>query len=169
MTTAHVNVVTSNAGLSENSFRSVFHTPKINMTLQALDWWIDTRAKIHICSDRSWFSSYQISNGRTMTMANGDEASVLGVGQVNLKLTTKKVLTLYGVQHVPKIRRNLICGSLLVRQGFHLVFESNKVIIFHGVMFIEKRYLSEVLFKLNVIVSSINDNHLVMNIEPPFI
>ena len=162
---AQVNVVTSNAGPSETSFRSIFHIPEINMTLQALDWWIDTGAGIHICSDRSWFSSYQVSNGRTVIMANGAETRVLGVGQVNLKLTSGKVLTLHGVQHVPNIRRNLISGSLLVQQGFRLVFESNKVVISHGVLFIGKGYLSEGLFKLNVIHSSFNENHLIMNIE----
>ena len=98
-------------------------------------------------------------------MVNGAETRVLGVGQVNLKLTSGKVLTLHGVQHVPNIRRNLISGSLLVQQGFRLVFESNKVVISHGVLFIEKGYLSEGLFKLNVIHSSFNENHLIMNIE----
>ena len=90
---------------------------------------------------------------------------MLGVGQVNLKLTSGKVLTLHGVQHVPNIRRNLISGSLLVQQDFRLVFESNKIVISHGVLFIGKCYLSEGLFKLNVIVSSFNENHLIMNIE----
>ena len=72
---------------------------------------------------------------------------------------------MHDVQHVPNIRRNLISGSLLVQQGFCLVFESNKVVISYGVMFIGKGYLSEGLFKLNVMVSSINKNYLVMNIE----
>ena len=92
-------------------------------------------------------------------MANGAEMCILGVGQVKLKLTFEKVLTLHNVQHVPKVRRNLISGSLLVQQGFHLVFESNKVVISHGVIFIRKGYLSEGLFKLNVMVSSSNEKH----------
>ena len=50
---AQVNVVTSNADPFEMSFRSVSHIPEINMTFQVLDWWIDTRAGIHIYSDRS--------------------------------------------------------------------------------------------------------------------
>ena len=78
-----------------------------------------------------------------MTMANGAETHILGVGQVKLKLTFEKVLTLHDVQHVSKVRRNLISGSLLVQQGFRLVFESNKVILSLRVLFIEKDYCSD--------------------------
>ena len=72
---------------------------------------------------------------------------MLGVGQVNLKLTLGKVLTLHDVQHVSNIRRKLISGSLLVKQIFRLMFESNKIIISYRVMFIEKGYLSKGLSK----------------------
>jgi hypothetical protein len=37
---------------------------------------------------------------------------------------------LKNVHHVPSIRKNLISGSLLCRDGHKLVFESNKCVIF---------------------------------------
>ena len=58
---------------------------------------------------------------------------------------------------------------MLVQQGFPLIFESNKVVISHRVLFIRKGYLSEGLFKLNIIVSFFNENKLIMNIESPSI
>ena len=49
-------------------------------------------------------------------MGNGSLARVLRVGQINLKLTSEKTLTLEGVQHVPNIRKNLI--STVGKNGF---------------------------------------------------
>ena len=64
-----------------------------------------------------------------MLMANGACASVHGVGMVDLKLTSGKTVQLKNVQHVPSIRKNLISGSLLCRDGYKLVFKSNKCIL----------------------------------------
>ena len=64
-----------------------------------------------------------------MLMANEARASVHGVGMVDLKLTSGKTVQLKNVQHVPSIRKNLISGSLLCRDGYKLVFESNKCIL----------------------------------------
>ena len=56
-------------------------------------------------------------------MDNGSRVVVHGIGIVDLKLTSRKTLSLKNVQHVPGINRNLICGSLLCHDGFKLVFE----------------------------------------------
>ena len=58
-------------------------------------------------------------------MGNRTHARVLGVGTVNLKFTLGKTVQLKNVQHVPTIKKNLVSGSLLCRDGFKLVFESN--------------------------------------------
>ena len=62
-------------------------------------------------------------------MGNGAHARVLGVGTVNLKFTSGKIVQLKNVQHVPTIKKNLVSGFLLCRDGFKLVFESNKCIV----------------------------------------
>ena len=62
-------------------------------------------------------------------MGNGARAAVHGVGTVNLKLTSGKTVQLKNMQLVPSIRKNLISGSLLCRDGYKLVFESNKCIL----------------------------------------
>jgi len=77
-------------------------------------------------------------------------ARVLGEGKVSLKLTSGKVLTLDGVLHVPDIKKNLVSASLLVRHGFKVVLESNKVVITKNGSFIGKGYLVNGLFSLNV-------------------
>jgi hypothetical protein len=64
-----------------------------------------------------------------MMMENGSHASIHGVGTVDLKLTSGKIVQLKNVQHVPSINKNLISGSLLCRDGFKVLFELNKFIM----------------------------------------
>ena len=40
-----------------------------------------------------------------------------------------KEFTLNNVLHVPDIRKNLVSGSLLSKNGFRLVFESEKFVL----------------------------------------
>jgi hypothetical protein len=62
-------------------------------------------------------------------MGNMSHASVHGVGMVDLKLTLGKIMQLKNVQHVPSINTNLVSGSLLRRDGFNVVLESNKFVV----------------------------------------
>ena len=52
--------------------------------------------------------------------------------------------------HVPEIRKNLISGLLLNKHGFKMVFEADKVVVSKSGMFVGKGYVSNRLFKLNV-------------------
>jgi hypothetical protein len=49
--------------------------------------------------------------------------------KVNLKFTSEKIVQLKNVQHVPTIRKNLVSVFLLLRDGFKVVLESNKLVI----------------------------------------
>ena len=76
-----------------------------------------------------------------------------------LKMTSGKVLTLNSVLHVPTIRKNLVSATLLVKNRFKCVLVSDKVVISKNDMFIEKGYLNEGLFKLNVMVVDSTDKN----------
>ncbi|WVZ83522.1 hypothetical protein U9M48_030663 [Paspalum notatum var. saurae] len=54
------------------------------------------------------------------------------------------------VQHVPSMNKNLVSGSLLLRDGFKVVLESNKVIVSRHGLFIGKGYVSGGLFRLSL-------------------
>jgi hypothetical protein len=84
-------------------------------------------------------------------MGNGSAASVLGVGTVKLKLTLGKNVHLRNVQHAPTINRNLISVSLLCRDGYKLVFESNKAVMSKFGNYIGKGYISRGLFRLSTL------------------
>jgi hypothetical protein len=135
---------------------SVCHSP---------EWWIDTDANIHVCADISLFSFYQVGGTRSLLMGNGSHTRVLGVGMVNLKLTSGKTVRLKNVQHISTIKNNLVSGSLLCRDGFRLVFESNKCVLSKYGNFVGKGYESGSLFRLSLSEECNNVVNNVMNID----
>ena len=92
-----------------------------------------------MCADISLFSSYQAVQGSNVPMENGSHASVRGVGTIDLKFTSGKIMQLKNVQHVPTINKNLVSGSLLCKDGFKVVLESNKLVVSKYGQFIDKR------------------------------
>ena len=103
--------------------------PTVLLVCHSPDWWVDTGANIYVYADISLFSSYQVRWTSSLLMGNRTRAAVRGVGTVDLKLTSEKTVQLKNVHHVPSIKKNLISGSLLCRDGFKLVFESNKCVL----------------------------------------
>jgi hypothetical protein len=138
------NMVISEAGGTSRYGNSL---PTVLSVFCLPEWWVDTGANIHVYADISLFSSYQVGGTASLLMGNGSHARVLSVGTVNLKFTSGKTVQLKNVQHVPTIKKNLISGSLLCRDGFKLVFESNKYILSKFEIFVEKGYDSGGLFR----------------------
>jgi hypothetical protein len=68
------------------------------------------------------FSTYKEVDGENLYMKNSSTSKVLGVGKVILKITFEKLFTLNNVLHVNDIRKNLVCGSLLSKNGFKMDF-----------------------------------------------
>ena len=128
------------------------------------EWWVDTRATHHVCSDKKMFSSYHnIDNGEQLFMGNSSSSKVEGQGKVVLKMTSGKELTLNDVLHVPEIQKNLVSGSLLSKKGFKLVFVLDNFIFTKNGMYVGKGYMSNGLFKMNVMtivpsIKNINKN-----------
>ena len=67
-----------------------------------------------------------------------------------LKITSRKELTLTNVLYVLEIRKNLVSGSLLNSHGFWMVFESDKFVLSKSGMYVGKGYMSNGMWKLNV-------------------
>jgi hypothetical protein len=62
----------------------------------------------------------------------------------------EKIMQLKNVQHVPSIKKNLVSSSLLCKDGFIVVLESNKFIVSKCGQFIGKGYVSGGLFRFSV-------------------
>ncbi len=136
--------------LTSDITKYVISIPELFTVYEPNEWLVDTGANVHVCADKLLFVSYQPERGRSVTMGNASAAKVLGTGRVDLKFPNGRILTLQRVHHVPDIRRNIISGSSLVRDGFELSFKCNKVIILDSGSFVGKGYSSDGLFKIRV-------------------
>jgi hypothetical protein len=124
--------------------------PSVFSVFQSPSWWLETGANIHVCDDISLFSTYQGLQGSSIMMGNRSHASIRGVGTVDLKITSGKIVQLKNMQHVPTIRKNLVNISLLLRDGFKVVLESNKVVMSKHGQFIGKGYNCGGMFRLSL-------------------
>ena len=101
-----------------------------NLVGNPKEWWIDSAATRHVCAIKGMFSSYALAGPEEeLHMGNSSTSKIEGIGNILLKMTSGKTLTLKNVLHVPEIRKNLVSTSLLVKNGFKVVFVSNKVVI----------------------------------------
>jgi hypothetical protein len=93
------NKKSTNMGIGETVGTSRYGNilPTILSVCHSPEWWIDTGANIHVCTDISLFSSYQAGGAGSLLMGNGSHARVLGVGTVNLKLTSGNTMQLKNV------------------------------------------------------------------------
>jgi hypothetical protein len=121
-----VNIVISNSEGGTSGYGNLLY---ILSVFQSTTWWLDSGANVHVCSDASLFSSYQVTQDSSMMMGNGSHASVRSVGMVDLKLTSEKIMQLKNMHHVPSINKNLVSSSLLCRDSFKVVLESNKFVV----------------------------------------
>ncbi|XP_077237135.1 uncharacterized protein LOC143878787 [Tasmannia lanceolata] len=93
---------------------------EVNLVKNPTEWVLDVGATKHICGDQKSFYNYTI-------VKEGDQE----------------------VLHVPDIRRNLVLGALLNKNGLKLTFEADKAIISKNNVFIGKGYNANGLFVLN--------------------
>ncbi|KAI5333799.1 hypothetical protein L3X38_023931 [Prunus dulcis] len=162
---AQVNVLVDQDDQDEPNLRYSFK-PLVNVAyLSNSDWWLDSGANVHVCFDKRFFKNYQNSSGGSVTLGNDTVAQVRGIGEVELKMTSGKTLTLKDVRHVPEVRRNLISGSSLVKQGYKIVMESNRIVITRNDIFIGKGYVCDGLFKINVVFEDNKISPQVFNVE----
>lgn len=141
------------ANLAEADNTIVAVVSEVNMVTDKEAWVVDSGATKHICAIRGAFISYTPLEGKDEHVYMGDSrpASVLGKGKVNLKLTSRKILSLTDVLHIPEIRYNLVSVGILGKVGVKVMFESDKVVLTKNRVFVGKGYLNSGLFHLNVL------------------
>ncbi|GKC06242.1 zinc finger, CCHC-type containing protein [Tanacetum coccineum] len=118
-------------------------------------WWVDSGATVHVCKDRYWFKTYEsLTDESILHMGNQSTALVHRRSCVDLKFSSRKIVSLFDVLHVPNIRKNLVSSSILNNCGYKQVIESNKFVLSKHGVFIGFGYLSNQIFRLNIV----NDN-----------
>ncbi|GKD75346.1 zinc finger, CCHC-type containing protein [Tanacetum coccineum] len=114
-------------------------------------------ATVHVCKDICWFKTYEsLNDGSILHIGNESTALVHGRGCVDLRFNSRKVVSLLNVLHVPNIRKNLVSSSVLNNCGYKQVIESNKFVLSKHGVFIGFGYLSNHMFKLNIVSDNIS-------------
>ncbi|XP_012448603.1 uncharacterized protein LOC105771746 [Gossypium raimondii] len=117
-----------------------------------IEWWFDTAATCHKCYEKySFFELVPCDKREKLYMNNVAASKINGKGTVVLKMTSRKEIKLQNVFYVPNIRKNLVSGALLCVHGFRMVFESQKLILSKGGMFVGRGYVLNDMRKLNAI------------------
>ncbi|GJV13853.1 zinc finger, CCHC-type containing protein [Tanacetum coccineum] len=128
------------------------------LVLQLSIWWSITTppgATVHVYKDRCWFKTYEsLNDGSILHMGNESTTLVHRRGCVDLRFSSGKIVSLLNVLHVPNIRKNLVSSSVLNNYGYKQVIESNKFVLSKHGVFIGFGYLSNHMFRLNIV----NDN-----------
>ena len=148
----------SQANLIEDSDVIVAVVLEANFTGNAAEWIVDTGATRHICANKDMFTTYDKVEGENVFMGNSASASIQGKGKIVLTLTSGKLLTLTNVLHVPEMRRNLISGSLLMKAGLKLSFDSDRLVLTRNGEFVGKGFCNGGLFTLDVKIDTMNKN-----------
>jgi hypothetical protein len=112
----NVNLVTIS-----NADEEYGNDPTILSVFQSPSWWVDTGLNIQVCADISMFSSYHGLQGSFVLMGNGSHASVRGISTIDLKFTSRKIMQLKNMQHVPTIHNNLVSTFLFLKDGSKVV------------------------------------------------
>ena len=148
----HVSDAVNNA---TNDDKLVVVLSKINIVKNDMAWSIDSGDTLHVCNNKRFFKTMNVVDEDTVLyMGNYANVPVKGIGNVELKFTYEKIVTLINVFYVPEVRKNLVSCSLLNKFSFKLVFETDKFVLSKGGMFVGKGYACEGMFKLNVLAIS---------------
>jgi hypothetical protein len=99
-------------------------------------------------------------------IASNEEDKGYNIGTVDLKFTSGKIVQLKNVQHVPYIHKNLVSGTLLCRDGFKVVLETNKLVVSKSRQFIGKGYDCRGLFHFSLLdFNNMSMNHICANVD----
>lgn len=123
---------------------------EINLVGGSEGWWLDTGSSIHVCNNRAMFKTYTAVDDKKVLLGDAHTTIVAGIGDVELKFTSGKILILKDVKHTPEIRKNLVSGFLLNKAGFTQTIGGDLFTLTKNNVFVGKGYATDGMFKLNV-------------------
>ncbi|KAL4026406.1 hypothetical protein IC575_014836 [Cucumis melo] len=127
---------------------------EVNVIEGSEGWWLDTSASRHVCHDLSLFRKYNEVKDKNILLGDHHTTKVAGIGEVELKFTSGKMLVLKEFLH-PEIQKNLVSRYLLNKAGFTQTIESDLFTLTKNNVFVEKGYATDGMFKLNLEINKI--------------
>ncbi|XP_077233653.1 uncharacterized protein LOC143875958 [Tasmannia lanceolata] len=122
-------------------------------------WWVDSGCTCHVTPKGSVFKTYKtVEDDMKLCMGNSSSSNVIGIGTVELALTSENTLSLNNVLHVPNFRKSLIYVFLLSHHGCRIVFEADKMIITKNGLFVGKGYAKDKMYLLSTMDKFVNDS-----------
>ena len=98
---------------------------KVNIINNPEQWWVDIDATRYACI-KKMFSNYKEVDIENLYKVNLSTSKVLGIEKVILKINFEKFLTVNNVLYDADIKKNLMFISLLSKNNFKMVFQSDK-------------------------------------------
>ncbi|GJU38243.1 zinc finger, CCHC-type containing protein [Tanacetum coccineum] len=92
----------------------------------------------------------RVEDGSVLYMGDEHFAPIHGKGSVALEFSSGKIITLFNVLYVPKLRKNLVSGPVLNKCGYKQVYESDKYILSKCGVFVGFGYYNNGMFMLNL-------------------
>ena len=102
------------ANLAEQDEEVIAVVVEVNLIENKTHWILDTGASRHSYTNWELLYDYEdVADGQYVLMGNTTTTKVIEKGNVILKLTSGKTLSLSNVLYVPSLRRNLVSRLLL--------------------------------------------------------
>lgn len=112
-----------------NKYASICMSTSDKKPVKTNSWFIDSGCSHHMTHDINKLFNYQKQKNNKIRVANGEELSVHGGGNANVKISANTELALDNVLHVPELSMNLISVSKLIEKDYVMNFNKKGCII----------------------------------------
>ena len=93
---------------------------------------LDSGATEHYTPNKEWLLDYKTISNKSIFIANGDELSIRGIGNIPIYIDNKEIL-IKDVNYIPELKSTLISSKELTKKGWSILFEDSKAIITHNI------------------------------------